>query len=226
MANTDDSSFQERSDNLEIARFENLEVSQIQRRSLNDLPVSKYSHLALKKSKSWSCSPRNCSGIPLGSLTAQAAAKPFWGKDMLQERIQEIAEYAALETSSLGSSIDDSLSITELEELEEECDDIPTFNISNEDEPLASSRSAPAVPRHDPNSPDVLRSQSAQLIRSDIGTKQLSKSQPSSRMGARTLSATPRLTNSTSNLSIQGEKMQLKFRRKSTPNRDDGFHEK
>ena len=38
-------------------------------------------------------------GIPLGSLTAQEAAKSFWNMDMLQQRLEKIAEYASLEVS-------------------------------------------------------------------------------------------------------------------------------
>ena len=200
------------------------EIGTQQSRSFNELKTPIRTHLPLKKSKSWACSP-TCNGIPLGSLTAQAAARPFWGKDMLQERIQEIAEYAALETSSLGSSIDDNLSTTELEDLEE-CN-VPnaTFNISNEDE-LNSSRSTPSVPRH--HSPEAVRSQSAQPI-PKMSRRETAKSlppSPHSRSRARSAnSSSSRLVSSMTGLSIEGKRMPLSPRN-STRALDDGFHEK
>lgn len=236
MANIEgDADFREKNGGLVLATLENREISsQLKSSSFNEQKMQqRNSHLALRKSKSWSCSPRPCNGIPLGSLTAQAAAKPFWGKDMLQERIQEIAELAALETSSLGSSIEDNISTAELEDLEE-CEEIPTFNISKEDE-LVSSSSTPAVPRHaDSPSPVALRSQSAQQIQRGgpveaVGKKkEMSISAPSSRSEARTKSATSRLTHCNdkmASLSVEGKKIELSLRF-SSPSRDDGFHEK
>ena len=186
---------------------------------LNRVPRGN-THLPLTKSKSWSCTPCLCDGIPLGSLTAQAAAKPFWGKEMLQERIQEIAEYAALETSSLGSSIEDNLSTT-VEDLEER--DIPSFAISDEASRDVVSKSAPVTPRQ--QSPVVLHSQSAQFT--ENSTKHMEKSRTrkslSHAMDTRTVkSATARLTRSATDLSIEGKRMQLSPR---NPIRDDGFHE-
>lgn len=195
-----------------------------QSHSFNEFQVQR--HLPLTKSKSWSCTRSACEGIPLGSLTAQAAAKPFWGKEMLKERIQEIAEYAALETSSLGSSIEDNISTAELEDLEEgEQDGTPAFNISNDDEEeLISSRSTPAVPeRH--CSPVALRSKSAQLARNRDDKKIVSPS--NSFFGdhshvSRTKSANSRLTSDMKNLSIEGKKLKLSSRNST---KDDGFHE-
>ena len=45
-------------------------------------------------------------GLRLGSKTAQLAAKSFWNMDMYNDSLQKIAEYAAIESSSLGSSIE------------------------------------------------------------------------------------------------------------------------
>lgn len=195
------------------------EVGTQQSRSFNELKTRRMTHLPLKKSKSWACSP-TCNGIPLGSLTAQAAARPFWGKDMLQERIQEIAEYAALETSSLGSSIDDNLSTTELEELEEH--NTLTFKISNDDE-LISSQSTPSVAGH--HSPEVVRSQSAQPI-PEISQRKVAKSlPPSPNSGPRAKSANSRIVSSMVGLSIEGRRMPLTSR-SSTHVLDDGYHEK
>ena len=181
--------------------------------------------MPLTKSKSWSCSPRPREGIPLGSLTAQAAAKPFWGKEMLQERIQEIAEYAALETSSLGSSIEDNLSTT-VEDLEER--DIPSFAVGDN----SFSKSAPVTPRQ--QSPAVYRAKSAHLgengkTRHTTKPRTPNSANTSPTMGARTVKSAPgsaRLTKSAVDLlSVEGKKMQLSPRN-SNPIRDDGFHEK
>ena len=204
-------------------RFENEVQGTQQSRSFNELQAQKRTHCPLKKSKSWACSPTS-SGIPLGSLTAQAAAKPFWGKDMLQERIQEIAEYAALETSSLGSSIEDNISTTELEDLEE-CDEIPTFNISNDSDELVSSQSIPAVPRH--HSPRVARSQSVQQLPENSRRRVVKSLPPSPRSGSRAKSAGASrvLITSMENLSIEGRRMSLSPRN-SNRTQDDGFHEK
>ena len=198
-------------------------------RSYNEINrVRGNTHLPLTKSKSWSCSPRPREGIPLGSLTAQAAAKPFWGKEMLQERIQEIAEYAALETSSLGSSIEDNLSTT-VEDLEER--DIPSFAVSDDSRDMVS-KSAPATPRE--QSPAVYRAKSAHLEENDktqhtIKSRSPNSANTSPTMGTRTVKSAPgsaRLTKSAVELlSIEGKRMQLSPRN-SNPIRDDGFHEK
>ncbi len=45
-------------------------------------------------------------GIRLGSKVAKQAAKSFWNMDMLHESLQKIAQFAATESSSLGSSIE------------------------------------------------------------------------------------------------------------------------
>ena len=195
-----------------------------QSRSFNEFPARRTTHLPLTKSKSWSCTRAAGGGIPLGSLTAQAAAKPFWGKEMLQERIQEIAEYAALETSSLGSSIEDNISTTELEDLEEgePLDGGATFNIPNDEMELTSSRSTPAVPGEH-YSPVALRSRSAQSTR--VSDTQASPSPPllhHHSQVSRAKSATSRLTSDVKNLSIEGKKVQLSSRNST---RDDGFHE-
>ena len=180
--------------------------------------------MPLTKSKSWSCSPYPREGIPLGSLTAQAAAKPFWGKEMLQERIQEIAEYAALETSSLGSSIEDNLSTT-VEDLEER--DIPSFAVGDD----IISKSAPVTPRE--QSPVVHRAKSAHLgengkTRHTAKFRTPNSANTSPTMGKRTVKSAPgsaRLTKSAVDLlSVEGKRMQLSPRNGSV--RDDGFHEK
>ena len=183
--------------------------------------------MPLTKSKSWSCASRPYEGIPLGSLTAQAAAKPFWGKEMLQERIQEIAEYAALETSSLGSSIEDNLSTT-VEDLEEQ--DIPSFAVGDASRDVVS-KSAPVTPRQ--QSPVVHRAKSAHLTKNGktqhMAKPQIPNSASSSpTMTTRTVKSAPgsaRLTKSATDLlSIEGKRMQLSPRTMS-PIRDDGFHE-
>ena len=183
--------------------------------------------MPLTKSKSWSCSPRPREGIPLGSLTAQAAAKPFWGKEMLQERIQEIAEYAALETSSLGSSIEDNLST--VEDLEER--DIPSFAVGDDSRDMVS-KSAPATPRE--QSPAVYRAKSAHHgengeTRHTTKSRTPNSANTSPTMGTRTVKSAPgsaRLTKSAVDLlSVEGKRMQLSPRN-SNPIRDDGFHEK
>ena len=208
-----------------LPRSENEIAETPQSRSFNEIHARRITHLPLTKSKSWSCTRAACGGIPLGSLTAQAAAKPFWGKEMLQERIQEIAEYAALETSSLGSSIEDNISTTELEDLEEgeQLDGGATFNIPNNELELTSSRSTPAVPGEH-YSPVALRSKSAQSTR--ISDTQTSPSPPllhsHSQVMSRAKSATSRLTSDMTNLSIEGKKVQLSSRNST---RDDGFHE-
>lgn len=200
-----------------------------QSRSFNELNnrARGVTHLPLTKSKSWSCTPRLCEGIPLGSLTAQAAAKPFWGKEMLQERIQEIAEFAALETSSLGSSIEDNLSTT-VEDLEEP--DVPSFAVGDASRDMFS-KSAPVTPRQ--QSPAVHRAQSAQPTENSK-TRHTRKSRTpnsastSPTLAMRTVKSAPgsaRLTKSTTDLlSVEGKRMQLSPRTMS-PIRDDGFHE-
>ena len=180
---------------------------------------------SLPKSKSWSNSPRLSHGIPLGSLMAQEAAKSFWTTDMLQERIQKITEYAALETSSLGSSIDDSLSMT-MEDLEEV--DIPTSNTTATDLVV---RSTPATPRQ--HSPAVLRSQSALLTGSKSCGRHVTRTQPflspritarlSTRRAVQSASSSPSMLTNTS-LVIEGKQKQLSPRNFS-PVQDDGFHE-
>lgn len=62
-------------------------------------------HLS-KRWKSWSAFPQSLYGIPLGSLTAREAAKPFWNTDMLQKRMEKIAECAALEAASSDDEIE------------------------------------------------------------------------------------------------------------------------
>ena len=57
-----------------------------------------------KRSASLETSPMI--GLRLGSKTAQLAAKSFWNMDMFKDSLQKIAEYAAIESSSLGSSIE------------------------------------------------------------------------------------------------------------------------
>lgn len=52
-------------------------------------------------------------GIRLGSKIAKQAAKSFWNMDMLEKSLLKMKEYAAIESSSLGSSI---VSVSEDEE--------------------------------------------------------------------------------------------------------------
>ena len=201
-----------------------------QSRSCNELHrVRGNPHLPLTKSKSWSCTPRTYEGIPLGSLTAQAAAKPFWSKEMLQERIQEIAEYAALETSSVGSSIEDNFSTT-VEDLEHE---MPSFMISDDSNDHDStgnvvSKSAPVTPRQ--QSPAAVhRPRSAQFTENKSSkTKENSRTpnSPSYSETTRTVkSANARLTKSATDLFIEGKRMQLSSRHTTSPRHDDSFHE-
>ncbi len=67
-----------------------------------------HQHFALRHTKSLNSSPdlQFKYGIPLGSLTAKLASKSFWGPDMLQKSIEQIAECAAKEVSCLGSSVE------------------------------------------------------------------------------------------------------------------------
>ncbi len=202
-----------------------------QSRSFNEInnKVRGNTHLPLTKSKSWSCTPHPREGIPLGSLTAQAAAKPFWGKEMLQERIQEIAEYAALETSSLGSSIEDNLSTT-VEDLEDR--DIPSFAVGDDDSRDMVSKSAPVTPRE--QSPAIHRAKSAHLtgngkIRNMVKSRTPNSANTSPTMAKRTVKSalgSARLTKSAVDLlAVEGKRMQLSPRNTS-PIRDDGYHEK
>ena len=149
---------------------------------------------------------------------------------MLQERIQEIAEYAALETSSLGSSIEDNLSTT-VDDLEEQ--DIPSFAVGDDSRDIVS-KSAPVTPRQ--QSPAVHRAKSAHLTVKGTETRHLGKStrtpkstNTSPTMTNRTVKSalgSARLTKSTTDLlSVEGKRMQLSQRNMS-PTRDDGFHEK
>ena len=76
---------------------------------------------------SWSAFPLS-HGIPLGSLTAKEAAKPFWNTEMLQQRLDKIAEYAALEATP---SLDGDVEIEDLDnpiplalEVEEHSDEV------------------------------------------------------------------------------------------------------
>ncbi len=57
-------------------------------------------------------------GIPLGSQTAQLASKSFWNPQMLQTSMEKIAQCAARESSSLGSSLE-SIDSIEDEEFDE-----------------------------------------------------------------------------------------------------------
>ena len=50
--------------------------------------------------------PNFYDGIPLGTQTAQLASKCFWNKQMLQTSMEKIAQCAAKESSSLGSSLE------------------------------------------------------------------------------------------------------------------------
>jgi hypothetical protein len=148
---------------------------------------------------------------------------------MLQERIQEIAEYAALETSSLGSSIEDNLSTT-VEDLEDR--DIPSFAVGDDDSRDMVSKSAPVTPRE--QSPAVHRAKSAHLTgngktrhTAKIRTPNSANTSPT--MARRTVNSAPgsaRLTKSAVDLlSVEGKRMQLSPRNTS-PVRDDGYHEK
>ncbi|XP_064405182.1 uncharacterized protein LOC135350350 [Halichondria panicea] len=58
-----------------------------------------------KAIRSASLEPSPTIGIRLGSKVAKQAAKSFWNMDMLHESLQKIAQFAAIESSSLGSSI-------------------------------------------------------------------------------------------------------------------------
>ena len=82
-------------------------------------------------------------GIPLGSLTAQEAAKSFWNMDMLHQRLQKITECAAQETSSLGSSLE-SFDLQSPEDTGNE-----PLSMKLEDE-TNIPRSAPSSPRLSP----------------------------------------------------------------------------
>lgn len=54
-----------------------------------------------KRWKSWSA--QSTYGIPLGSKTAREAARSFWNRDMLQQRLEKILEYASQEASSMDN---------------------------------------------------------------------------------------------------------------------------
>ncbi len=59
-----------------------------------------------KPNRSASLETSPLTAIRLGSKVAKQAAKSFWNMDMLHESLQKIKQYAAIESSSLGSSIE------------------------------------------------------------------------------------------------------------------------
>ena len=86
-----------------------------------------------KRWRSWSF-PQSQYGIPLGTLTAQEAAKSFWNTDMLKQRLEKIVECAALETSSLDD--DDN----ELEQCSNTDSEAEQTTSSNKDSMARSSK--------------------------------------------------------------------------------------
>ena len=82
-------------------------------------------HLS-RRWRSWSFPHQ---GIPLGSLTAREAARPFWNKTMLQQRLEKIAECVLLEApaspTDSESDIEFSLDVDALD-LEQNLNSRPT----------------------------------------------------------------------------------------------------
>ena len=101
-------------------------------------------------SRSASLETSPMSAIRLGSKVAKQAAKSFWNMDMLQESLKKIKQYAVIESSSLGSSI----------ESEDESDEDGALNRSTEDcqclfpiAPHLMSLPFSLTPRSAPSSP-------------------------------------------------------------------------
>lgn len=97
----------------------------------------------LQRTQRLNSTPTFNSGIPLGSLTAQLASKSFWSPEMLMKSMEEIAQCAAQESSSLGSS---------LESVQSSDDNLfegDTVQVSDkESEEGSSSSSAPLLQQH------------------------------------------------------------------------------
>lgn len=154
-------------------------------------------------------------GIPLGSLTAQEAAKSFWNMDMLHQRLQKITECAAQETSSLGSSLE-------------------SFDLQlPEDEPIIMKLDDSTVPRSAPSSPRLnpqvtyTRSHSAghRLVSNLLTTRP----KPSVETPPYLSPGATRRANYTSsshpNLVVTGKGIKLSPRSSSSTLSDDGYYD-
>lgn len=103
-------------------------------------------------------------GIPLGTLTAQLASRGFWSSEMLMKSMEEIAQCAARESPSLGSSLES------LQSSQDNLFDQDTVQVSEPEENTSSEpdENTSSAPEENTSSVPEEKTSSAPLLQQHV----------------------------------------------------------